>query len=278
MTAYSGDHIIVAGSGRSGTTWLGNIIAGDDRRIIFEPFECRRVPEFFDLGLRPYFPPCEQFPQWHPKVAALCAGHIKNAWTDQDCNRLDAARYTGGVVIKEIRANGMLGWLSNNFPFKIVYVVRHPYAVVASRIQQKWETHIDAYLKQPRLLQDFLSPFTATITSAQSTAQKHAVMWCLENLIPLRQMAEHQWIFCHYEELATHPEAEASRILRLLGLEFTPARMRALGELSRTCSLDQKDSPAKDLADGRHVLPAEQRREVREILDAFGIVLYQGQL
>lgn len=271
------DLIVVAGSGRSGTTWLGNIIAGDDRRIIFEPFECRRVPEFVDLGLRPYFPSCEPFRQWHSVIAALCAGDIRNAWTDQDCNRLNAELDKGGVVIKEIRANGMLGWLSNNFPCKIVYVIRNPFDVVASRVHLNWETHIDAFLDQPQLMRDFLLPFTTCIAAAQSTIQKHAVMWCIENLIPLRQMAEQQWIFCRYEDLVAHPEAETSRILQRLDLELTPARLRALGELSRTCSPEKASSETDPVA-ARHLLSEEQHKEVREVLNAFSIDLYHGQL
>ncbi|QXE90919.1 sulfotransferase domain-containing protein [Geomonas subterranea] len=278
MTSQAADIIIVAGSGRSGTTWLGNVIAGDDRRIIFEPFECRRVAEFAELGMRPYFSPAEAQPQWHSKVEALFSGRIGNEWTDQDRKRLDPERDTGGVVIKEIRANGMLAWLSNNFPCRIVYLVRHPYAVIASRVKQQWDSHIEAYLCQPRLVQDFLEPYLPVIESAQGNVQKHAVMWCLENLVPLRQMSQYPWLFCRYEELAAHPEREADHLLSRLGLEFTPGRMQALAELSRTCSRKPTDRSTEALTDPRHALPEDERREVARIINAFGIDLYQEQL
>lgn len=278
MAAKTEDIIIVAGSGRSGTTWLGNVIAGDDRRIIFEPFECRRVPEFAELGMRPYFPPSEALPQWQSKVAALFLGEIGNEWTDQDRNRLDPSRDSGGLVIKEIRANGMLAWLSSHFPCTIVYLVRHPYAVIASRMKQNWDTHIDAYLSQKRLVADFLSPFMATIMSAQTAVQRHAVMWCLENLVPMRQRPQYPWIFCRYEDLVAHPEAETARILGVLGLELTPSRRQALGELSRTCSSKETDRSTQALTDGRHALPEEDRQQAAAILDAFGIDIYQGEL
>ena len=34
---------------------------------------------------------------------------------------------------------------------------------------------------------DYLEPFRDVISGPQSKVQKHAVMWCVENLIPLRQ-------------------------------------------------------------------------------------------
>ena len=278
MASAATDIIIVAGSGRSGTTWLGNVIAGDDRRIIFEPFECRRVPEFAELGMRPYFPAGEPQPQWRPRVEALFAGRISNEWTDQDRKRLDPERDTGGVVIKEIRANGILAWLSNNFPCRIVYLVRHPYAVIASRVKQGWDSHLDAYLCQPRLVQNFLEPYLPVIESAQGNVQRHAVMWCLENLIPLRQMSQFPWLFCRYEDLAARPEAEADRLLGLLGFEFTESRRQALAELSRTCSRQPTDRSTEALTDPRHALPEDERREVARIINAFGIDLYQEQL
>ncbi|MBJ6801041.1 sulfotransferase domain-containing protein [Geomonas propionica] len=278
MASPATDIIIVAGSGRSGTTWLGNVIAGDDRRIIFEPFECRRVTEFAELGMRPYFPATEPQPQWHPKVEALFSGRIGNDWTDQDRKRLAPERDTGGVVIKEIRANGMLAWLSNNFPCRIVYLVRHPYAVIASRVKQQWDSHLEAYLSQPRMVQDFLEPYLPVIESAQGSVQRHAVMWCLENLVPLGQMPSYPWLFCRYEDLAVHPEAEARRLLGLLGLEFTESRRQALAELSRTCSLRPTDRSTEMLTDPRGALPDEERREVARIIDAFGIHLYQEQM
>ena len=48
--------IILAGSARSGTTWLANIIAAcRGFGIIFEPFHPREVPEAGNLPSRLYF-------------------------------------------------------------------------------------------------------------------------------------------------------------------------------------------------------------------------------
>ncbi|MEM8863884.1 MAG: hypothetical protein AAGD96_36710, partial [Chloroflexota bacterium] len=47
--------IVLAGSGRSGTTWLGNIISANPNvGILFEPFDNRRVPDVLPLKLITY--------------------------------------------------------------------------------------------------------------------------------------------------------------------------------------------------------------------------------
>jgi hypothetical protein len=56
--------ILLAASGRSGTTWLGNIVAADpNTRIFFEPFDPRRVPAAACLPLRAYARPEGSYPE-----------------------------------------------------------------------------------------------------------------------------------------------------------------------------------------------------------------------
>lgn len=272
--ALESNTIIIAGSGRSGTTWLGNIIAGDDCRILFEPFDERRVPELSGLGLRPYFRPEEPCPLWREPIAKILAGGIANDWTDQDRKRLDPARDSGRTVVKEIRANGILAWLDRNVSCRIVYLLRHPCAVIASRIKLRWDTHIDAFLAQPRLMEDYLSPCEEIMRGAETDVQKHAVMWCAENLVPLRQMKDFSWVFCTYERLFTEPEKETARVLGLLGLEFTDSRRMAVNEYSRTCSARTPEAAVNFLSDWKDTLSASDRNDVAAILRAFGIDLY----
>jgi hypothetical protein len=272
--AKASDTIIVAGSGRSGTTWLGNVIAGDDLRIIFEPFDERRVPELAGLGLRPYFRQNEPYTQWRKPVSKILAGEVRNEWTDQDLHRFDKVKEPKGVVIKDIRANGMLAWLSRNYPCRVLYLLRHPCAVIASRMKLRWETHLDVFLDQPELMQDHLAPYADAILGAETEAQKHAVMWCVENLIPLRQLADSNWIFCTYEKLCAEPRKETERILRDFGLDLTGARLEALNEHSRTCSGRAPETTVNFLADWQDSLPADARRDIAATLDRFGIDLY----
>ena len=76
----------------------------------------------------------------------MLSGKIGNEWIDQDRGRLNSARDSGKILVKDIRVNGLLGWIDKNFHCSIVYIIRHPCAVIASRLKLKWETHIEAFL------------------------------------------------------------------------------------------------------------------------------------
>jgi hypothetical protein len=261
--------IIVAGSGRSGTTWLGNIIAGDEYRIIFEPFDYRHVPEAEGLGLRPYFRPDEDYPRWHPFMEKALSGAICNEWVDQDRGRLNPARDSGKILVKDIRVNGLLGWIDKNFHCRIVYIVRNPFAVIASRLKLKWETHVEAFLDQPELMKDYLAPYEGIMRLAETKAQKHAVMWCVENLVPLRQMKTHNWILCRYEGLLTGGEEEIKSILTRLGLDLSEARKDALSETVRPGWTEK--IAQHDREQWKSFLTARDKEEISSIVQAFGI-------
>lgn len=57
-----------------------------------------------------------------------------------------------------------------------------------SRVEQKWETHLDDFLMQEDLMQDYLSPFQDLINNAKTDLEKHAIMWSVENLVLLKQL------------------------------------------------------------------------------------------
>ena len=263
-------HIVVAGSGRSGAVGLGNIIAGDDCRTLFEPFDQREVPELVGLGLRPYFRPMSAYQQWKEPIKRILAGQLRNDWIDKDLSLFDVTKDTGKVVIKEIRANGILGWLDQNFQCQIVYLLRHPCAVIASRMKLGWETHIDMLLNQHELMEDYLTPFEDVIRSASTNAQKHAVMWCAENLIPLSQMNDHAWELCWYERLLTEPEAECQRLVDLFGLDFSESRRSAMFEFCHKPSTGER----RQVARWKQTLSVQDQDEIQAIVHAFGINLY----
>jgi hypothetical protein len=268
------DVIIVSGSGRSGTTWLGNVIAGDEFRILFEPFDYRHVPEANGLGLRPYFRPKDNYPQWFPFIERVMTGNIENKWIDQEKNRLNIEKIQKGILIKEIRGNGMLAWIADNFHCKIVYIIRHPCAVITSRLKLKWETHLESFWEQQELIDDYLLQYKNVIENAKTEVQKHAVMWCIENLIPLHHISEYGWIFCKYEHLLMDPEKEIKRILNLLGQDFSDSRKKAIYELVLPSGDKCINNKIDFLNSWKYFLTKQDQKDIAYILNVFDIALY----
>lgn len=264
--------IVLAGSGRSGTTWLGNIIAANpNMQTIFEPFDARRVPEAGQLPLRPYARPYEARPAWAAFTRRALTGQLHNRWVNRQGRRPWAWRQ----LVKTIRTTLLLGWIEAHFHPRIVFITRHPCAVVHSRLQLQWETHLDTFLQQPQLMADYLEPYRAYIEGATTATEKHAVMWAVENLIPLRQLQEHAWIFCTYEEFYADPTAEARRILAQLAIRHTCFTERALRRVTMVTRPDSAINQQRNpLTAWQHQLSSADIDTVLATVHAFGIRLY----
>ena len=262
----------MAGSARSGTTWVGDLLAEAARaRVVFEPFNHERVPAFGSIDPFPYRRPGDD----DPALAAFCsdvlAGKVRGPWVDRKVNRLVSQRR----VVKAVRANLALTWLADRFPeVPIVLVVRHPCAVVASRMALGWspDPDIEALLAQPRLVADHLKPFADVIASATSEEARNAVVWCVHHLVPLRQYEPGRYHALFYESLCTEPASELPRLLAAVGGDLrTPAASR-VERPSTTSRSDSAIVTGDDrISSWRRSLDAAQIARVLEVVRGFGL-------
>ena len=85
----TGRTFLVAGAARSGTTWLGEIIAAQlPCRIMFEPFHPEHVPAMRRYRLFQYMRPEQQDAELEAYAARLFAGQVRNRWIDRQNERL----------------------------------------------------------------------------------------------------------------------------------------------------------------------------------------------
>lgn len=208
--------IIIDGVGRSGTTWLAEILADIlHYRQIFEPFRPDKVEIFSEFQYKEYIPPSYRNDEYFNIFKRILAGKIKNRWINQD-NRVFRAQ---GRIIKSIRASFFLKWIKNNFPeIPIIFMMRHPCAVTNSRTELGWsQNELDLLLKQEKLVTDHLEPYLNVIKDAKTLIQKNACIWCIQNLIALNTMEPDDWFIITYEHLFMNPEDEIKNILMFIG-------------------------------------------------------------
>jgi hypothetical protein len=94
-------------------------------------------------------------------------------------------------LIKEIRANLMLGYIHDHFQPRIIHVLRHPCAVVASRTRLDWRVNLGDLLQQEDLLEDELAGLAGDIGRARSDCvASHAIGWAVESRVAGRQIRE----------------------------------------------------------------------------------------
>lgn len=209
--------VLLAGSGRSGTTWMSQIINhGNPYRDIFEPLHPQHVAQVRDWPAMRYLQAKQRDSDEGQLVRSLLAGQVRSRWTDR-YNRKHLAKRR---LIKAIRTNLMLGWIQHNCPqVKLLFAMRHPCAVVHSRVKLRWDTHLDELLAQDDLMRDHLEPYRETIERAEhddDTWAKHLAMWCIENVVALRELSPGDAHLLRYEDLCEHFDAEVDGLFAFL--------------------------------------------------------------
>ena len=270
---YNSDHrqsIFLAGTGRSGTTWLSDIINyQNEYRLIFEPFRPDKVPLCTRFRYRQYLRPENQDRDFIAAARAILSGKVRSDWTDRFNERCIASRR----LIKDIRANLLLRWMHIHFcEMPIVLLLRHPCAVAYSRLKLNWHSHLEEFLAQEELMGDFLNPFRHDIERAQTEFEKQIFLWCIENYIPLKQFNRGEIQVVFYENLCKKPEDEIHKLFGFLGKDWDGAVLANLRDPSPTSRRERAVMSGDTLIDSwrKHITRDQTQRAV-EILSLFGL-------
>jgi Sulfotransferase family len=269
---------LIAGTARSGTTWLAEVVASQRPcRVMFEPFNPGKVRAYARFHYFQYMRPGDSNDELKDFCRRIFTGRVRDAWIDRE---VDVLR-PGYRVVKDIRANLMMKWLHREFPeVPMLLLVRHPCAVVASRMKLGWATDTDiaSFTSQRDLVRDFLAEQTETIEQARTDEAKHAVIWCVSNLVPLVHFAAGGLMVVFYEELCAHPEAELARVFSRLGADHRASVFDKLAAPSMTTRPRSAVLTGDDrLAAWSQELSARQVRNVLEVVERFGLSHLYGE-
>ena len=250
--------ILVTGSHRSGSTWVGKMIACHPRVLYFsEPFNPDRrdcpVRHMWHLvtpadaaQFRAYLRPhCElSYPWWENRLdepANLFRRVLRNFSYAR--RRLQGWR----PLLKDPMALLSAEWLAAEYQTDNVVLIRHPAAFASSLKRLNWFMPVDGLLKQERLMDDYLQPFGADLDGLRRGADviDHAIVgWRMFHHVIRRYQQQHpDWLFCRHEDLSRRPVPEFAVIFRHLQLEFTDAVRHAIEQHS------DEENPRE--ADGR---------------------------
>ena len=197
-----GGTVLVAGSARSGTTWVAEHVAKVlGARLIFEPFvvDERGLPAVLDRSLwrkralrleySHYLGDTATNGPWSDALERILSGSVTRDW-----GMLPVAP---GIyrrrVIKAIRANLLLAHLARRWPgVPILWLQRHPLEVVNSQLRMRHEKGWEfdwmpaSVTGQEALMKQWLEPFEEQIRGASSLVERLACRWCVENYVPQR--------------------------------------------------------------------------------------------
>jgi Sulfotransferase family len=266
------DSVFLAGSGRSGTTWLSEVVArGGGYRHVFEPFGPARVGAFAHFRSKQYLRLDDAREEFLEPARLALTGALKDPWT----NRFNRAFVARRRLIKDIRANLLLGWMRANFPgMPIVLLLRHPCAVVTSRLALGWKDNLHETMEQEDLVEDFLVPMEAEIQAARDDFERHLFLWCIDNYVPLRQFERGEIHLAFYENLLESPEDALQSLFRFLGENLDD---RVYDKLGRPSPLSRKEAPVPSVDGWRRHVSASRLERAGEILALFGLERVYGE-
>lgn len=249
---------LIAGSGRSGTTWVLDALAeANHLRTVFEPLypHAGVVDSRFAYAFMPSYAETEAL---HAMFSAAVDGTLKSVWTDyrksplrlqwkrefltsspdlkkflrQWLSMVDRYRTYRPIkqrpeaLIKCIRANLMLGWVAANFDARIALLMRHPGAVVESQLRfaEHWDPFwvLDRYSSDDALMRGPLRRHADFLRRKLSRAGALTANWCIENLVPALDAAQNNYCVMFYEELLERPQVEWPRLVVGLDLRDVP--------------------------------------------------------
>lgn len=266
------DTILLAGTGRSGTTWIQDIINyKNNYRIVFEPFNSRKVDLWSDFKYRQYIRPENKEKKFSIPAGLILSGRVHGKWVDSHNKKLLATKR----IVKDIRINLFLKWIKKNFnELSMIFIIRHPIAVALSRQKLSWDTYLDVFLSQEDLLEDYLFEFKDQIEAAKkrNEFEKNIFHWCIENYVPLKQFAESDIYIAYYEDFCIHPEREVQKMFKYLGKEYNSKVLKKIDHPSATSRRGSAIMKGADLIKSwKNKVDEEQIKKAGDILENFGL-------
>jgi hypothetical protein len=263
--------VFVAGTGRSGTTWLAEIINHrQDFRLIFEPFRVDKVDLGESFRHRQYLRPNDTRIEFTEPVRRILSGEIENEWTDS----LSPLKDADDIIVKSIRANLILKWLKVNFPeVPVVFILRHPCAVARSMLSLGWHPALDQFfLSQSELVDDFIHPFVDNIEAAADPFEKIIYLWCIENYVPLRQFEPGEIHIVFYEHLCRDPKRPVNDLFAFLDWDYEESVFGVVKSPSAQVQADSAVLTGQDQVNAwRSGISPSQRERAMQILGLFGL-------
>jgi len=256
--------ILVTGSHRSGTTWVGRILSvSPDVGYIHKPFN--PLHRRFNPGIckakfkyQYTYVTEENEAKFYDDILATIKfrynllHQIKVVIKKRQGFRTLARQYIGFLTnryIKHVRplfkdplALFSTEWLSKRFNMDVVILIRHPAAFVSSVKRMNWPAHdFSQFLKQPLLVRDHLYPFEKEIKdlvkNEHDVIDEGILLWKMfYYVVDKFKGNNNDYIFVKHEDLSLNQIEEFRNLCRRLNIEFTEKIEKAIFEHSNSAN------------------------------------------
>lgn len=276
--------LLVTGSHRSGTGWVGEMLAASPSprlAYVWEPFSLRVRPGICNAPFRYWFtyicaeneatyrdPLAETLAfRYHPgaELAAIrspkdAGRFVRDWWVTAEHRRRHAV-----PLFKDPIALFSAGWLADTFAMDVLVLIRHPAAFVRSIVRQGWDHPFDHFLRQPLMMRDQLRAFEPEIRRfaerEQPLMDQAILLWNLIHHQILRFREERaEWTFVRHEDLSREPVERFRSLYERFDLTWTDDVRRTIEEHSGVGNPEETTDAASHKRDSRKAITAWKAR------------------
>jgi Sulfotransferase family len=250
--ARSANPVLVTGSHRSGTTFVGKMLAASPAvAYLREPFGLHHRPGMLAVRFPWWFPyvcPDNEAAYVGPVADMLrfryrTAAALRAVRTPKDAALVlhdrrgfaQARRRGARPLLKDPIAVFSAGWLAQRFGVQPIVLIRHPAGFASSLMRYGWRHPFDHFSRQPLLIRDHLSDYADQIDRFARTEQpiidQAILLWNLiHHMILGYRRTSPGWGYHRHEDVAREPVATFATMYAAVGLSFGDRERRTVEE------------------------------------------------
>ena len=244
--------ILVTGTHRSGTTWIGKMLAADSSTAyISEPLNKLHRPGVLRARVNHWYQyVCkDNEDEFLPAFRELLEfdyhlwDEIRSIRSRRDFLRMgrDFFIFYNGLMrglralMKDPFAVFSTEWFAQCLNCRVVIAVRHPAAFASSLKRLNWPFDFQDLLDQPLLMRDFLEPYRGQMEAARSDdiIGQSALLWnVIYRAVHTTLERNPAFIAVRHEDLSRDPVGGYRKLYETLNLDFTSRVQRIIQRAS----------------------------------------------
>lgn len=297
--------ILVTGTHRSGTTWVGQMLAADAlTAYISEPLNVLHRPGVFRAKVSHWYQYiCEENGDEYLPAFQELLNFDYHLWDEilsirsfKDFLRMgrDLRVFSNGllrgqrVLIKDPFTVFSLPWFAGRLNCRVVVTVRHPAALVNSLKRLNWPFDFNDLLEQPLLMRDHLEGYRAQMRAVQADdiVGQSALLWKMvyHSVHTIRDLHP-DFVIVRHEDLSRDPVKGYRDLYTSLGLDYTPRVEKIIlnstssgnpVQLSRKKTHSVKLDSLASIENWKKGLTEDEIQRIREITAEVSQLYYSG--
>jgi hypothetical protein len=243
MTQGVGDSILVTGAHRSGTTWVGRMLAANSQvAYVSEPLNVWHRPGVLRTPVQhwytyictenedKYFSSFQEtlnleYHTWLEVKSLRSLKDFMRMWRDWWV--FSKGRWYSQIpLIKDPFALFSASWFAKRLNCRVVILVRHPAAITSSLMRLGWNFDFRDLLQQPLLMRDWLESFRGDmeglLDSPEDVIAQSCLLWRMvyQVVSRLRDMYP-EFLIIRHEDISMDPLGEFEKLYEAFDLEFS---------------------------------------------------------